>query len=169
MKTLITANSQQLSSSFHPGYAPLCLPTSYQYKTFREELLRNNIHLILILECQSNSYTSLTDGRRKTTYVTTTVYCDDSLLGWYRFEGDAGTRMPTTCPPVNRCGTSATGWLNGTHPTVAEGNVTREVCFSWTGNCCWQSTNIQVRNCGSYFVYNINGLPRCNMAYCGID
>jgi len=68
--------------------------------------------------------------------------------GWFRFQGDAGTKMTTTCVPYLRCGTDAPGWLDGDHPAVADGTVTRSVCFSWKPNCCVWSINIQVRNCG---------------------
>jgi hypothetical protein len=26
--------------------------------------------------------------------------------------------MPEACPPMQRCGSSAPGWLNGSHPTI---------------------------------------------------
>ena len=82
-------------------------------------------------------------------------------------EGSAGTRMPTSCPPTYRCNTDATGWLNGGHPTVADGQVGRQVCFHYSGNCCLWSTNIKVRNCGSYYVYYLSGTPTCALRYCG--
>ena len=31
--------------------------------------------------------------------------------GWFRFEGDAGLMMTTSCPPKDRCNTAAPGWL----------------------------------------------------------
>ena len=77
--------------------------------------------------------------------------------------------MPTACVPINRCNTRATGWLNANHPTVADGQVTRQVCFHWNSNCCYWSTNIQVRNCGEYFVYLLSGTPGCSLRYCGTD
>ena len=80
--------------------------------------------------------------------------------------------MAATCVPTNRCGTHATGWLNGVHPTVSEGIVTRQVCFNWSGGCCVWSINIQVRNCNGYFVYYISGTPSvhpCHLRYCGAD
>ena len=52
--------------------------------------------------------------------------------------------MPTSCPPTYRCGTHATGWLNGGHPTVADVRASRQVCFHWDSNCCHWSTNIKV-------------------------
>ena len=86
-------------------------------------------------------------------------------------EGSAGTRMPTSCPPTYRCNTDATGWLNGGHPTVADGQVGRQVCFHYSGNCCLWSTNIKVRNCGSYYVYYLSGTPNgfCPLRYCGTN
>ncbi|KAL9961350.1 hypothetical protein ACROYT_G030270 [Oculina patagonica] len=125
-------------------------------------------HLVVTDECTSHS--SLTGSDRKTTYVEKrSSWCDSSLNGWYRFQGGAGTRMPTSCPPTYRCGTAATGWLNGGHPTVADGKVTRQVCFHYSSNCCYRSTNIQVRNCGSFYIYYFSGTPGCNLRYCGSD
>ena len=38
---------------------------------------------------------------------------------------------------------------------------------SWTAGCCEFSTNIKVRNCGSYYVYYLNGIPTCYGRYYG--
>ena len=98
--------------------------------------------------------------------------CDSQLSqGWYRLREDAGTKMATSCVPENRCKTDHTGWLDGDHPTVAEGQVTRRVCFRKNSNCCKWSINIKVRNCGDYFVYFLNGTPnsKCNLRYCTTD
>ena len=119
------------------------------------------------LECQT--YQTLTSSKRKATWSSSSVECDSSKSGWYRFTEGAGRKMPTTCVPMNRCNTHATGWLNGNHPTVADGQVTRQVCFHWSSNCCYWSTNIQVRNCGEYFVYLLSGTPGCSLRYCGTD
>ena len=128
------------------------------------------IYFFSISECQN--YGSLNSGERKITYTNGVSNCDDGIgPGWFRFEGSAGTRMPTSCPPYYRCGTCATGWLNGGHPTVADGQVSRQVCFHWTSGCCEWSTNIKVRNCGSYYVYYLSGTPsgHCYLRYCGTD
>ena len=96
--------------------------------------------------------------------------CDDSLsTGWYRFGGGAGTKMPTSCVPNQRCGTLAPGWMNGAHPTVAQGKVTRKVCYNWSSNCCSWSNNIEVVNCGLYYVYKLSPPPICTLRYCGSD
>ncbi|XP_078382572.1 uncharacterized protein LOC144665240 isoform X2 [Oculina patagonica] len=121
-----------------------------------------------VTECQN--YTSLTSADRKINY-NTSVTCDNYLVpGWFRFQGAAGTRMPTSCPPTWRCNTHATGWLNGGHPTVADGKVTRQVCFHWDSNCCLWSDNIQVRDCGSFYVYYLSPPSAgCSLRYCGTD
>ena len=91
---------------------------------------------------------------------------DGSLVtGWYRFQGAAGDQMSDKCVPEYRCGTRYPVWLNGTHPTVAEGVVTRKVCLSVNDDCCWVINIIKVKNCGSYYAYE---LPWTHpFRYCG--
>ena len=95
--------------------------------------------------------------------------CDqkDLTKGWYRFNGEAGSAMPTKCVPSNYCGAHAPGWMQGAHPTQAEGAVTRKVCYHWTKNCCQWSNNIRVRNCGDFYVYELDKTPVCSLRYCG--
>lgn len=121
------------------------------------------------LECLS--YVILDSGTRKSTYDTEEETCDRYLLspGWFRFQGDAGTRMATTCVPTNKCGTESTGWLEDNHPTVADGKVNRKVCFGDHGNCCRNSIFIPVRNCGSFYVYYLLSPPVCDLGYCSTD
>ena len=75
--------------------------------------------------------------------------------------------MPTSCVPKNRCGTHATGWLNGSHPSVEEGIVTRRVCYHWNSNCCNWKNDIQIQNCGAFYVYRLVKTPVCWLRYCG--
>ena len=77
--------------------------------------------------------------------------------------------MADSCPKIHHCSTDSPGWLNGTHPTVAEGIVQRKVCFLQHLNgtdCCYFSKNISVRNCGAFYVYHLDP-PRCYSRYCG--
>ena len=99
---------------------------------------------------------------------------DDLVPGWYRFQGAAGDQMADKCVPTNYCGTHWPGWLNGTHPTVAEGVVMRKVCYHYwyhygyeSSYCCYWSNNIRVRNCGAFFVYELQKPPGCDFRYCG--
>ena len=121
------------------------------------------------LECLS--YSNLTSATRKTTYHTPDgkESCDAVLdEGWFRFQGDAGTKMPTSCVPDWRCGTVQPGWLSGSHPTETEGEVERTVCFRRGNDCCQHSIAIKVRNCGSYYIYYLFK-TKCNHRYCSTD
>ncbi|XP_044165767.1 uncharacterized protein LOC114963338 isoform X2 [Acropora millepora] len=94
--------------------------------------------------------------------------CDNYLpFGWYRFRGAAGTQMPTKCVGKNRCSSHAPGWLSASHPSVEDGIVTAKVCFHWTSGCCTWSTNIRVRNCSGFYVYELRPPPTCWLRYCG--
>ena len=99
--------------------------------------------------------------------------CDLFLYGWYRFTGNAGDRILSTCPSVvsalnNSCGSYYKGWLNNQElPTVGEGTVNRSVCFSPPGSCaCSYDRGIRIRNCGGFYVYYLDGVPKCNARYC---
>ncbi|KAL9967107.1 hypothetical protein ACROYT_G025275 [Oculina patagonica] len=114
------------------------------------------------------NYTVLSEADRAQGNAVANNSCDGDLVtGWYRFQGAAGDRMPDTCVLQYRCGIMAPGWLNGAHPTVAEGVVTRKVCYSFWDDCCYWSNNIKVQNCGGYFVYELQRPPGYYLRYCG--
>ena len=94
--------------------------------------------------------------------------CNNALVtAFYRFNGTAGSKMPTSCVPSNNCNTAATGWLNGTHPTPKDGVVNRIVCFNWNSNCCNWQVSIKVKNCGLFYVYRLmKPPPGCQLRYC---
>ena len=117
-------------------------------------------------------YKNLSDANRKISYVTPhgSEFCDKQLpFGWYRFVGASGTKMPTTRVPAYRCGTDWSGWLEGAHPTVEDGEVRRTVCFSARPTGCKYSEVTIVKNCGSYFIYKLLQPLKCNSRYCGTD
>ena len=120
--------------------------------------------------CSNYKVLSSADRSQENT-AQSNVRCDQQDLptvsGWYRFMGAAGNQIADRCVPAKRCGTHATGWLSGNHPTVEEGVVTRKVCYSWLDNCCRFSNNIRVKNCGDYFVYELHWPPGCSLRYCG--
>ena len=93
----------------------------------------------------------------------------DSSLGvaWYRFRGAAGIALPESCPPLDRCNAHYPGWLNGNHPTVADGEVTRTVCYHYGDICCNWTNTIKVRNCGDFYVYELQPSPSSYLRYCG--
>ena len=110
-------------------------------------------------------------------------HCDRYFDKWYRFWGEAGNRMLEKCPRVDNqlvfyCGAYYHGWLNATNPVPLDGTVNRTMCFSDITTCnCKQSIakTIQMRNCGSYFVYKLYDLGDIcrrdlanNARYCGM-
>ena len=135
-------------------------------------ILQNFLNFYLTFSADPCYYhQSLSDASRKSSYVTPSdkEECDKQLLeGWYRFKGAAGTKMPTTRVPAFRCDTVRSGWLDGAHPTVEDGEVQRKVCFSDRSTGCINSREIFVKNCGSYFVYKLYP-PVCPSRYCGTD
>ena len=94
---------------------------------------------------------------------------------WYRFVEPAGTQLADSIVPHSHCGTSATGWLNGTHPTNLGENVIRNVCFSYVDspsleiNYCWKNIDVEIRKCEGFFLYKFKEVPgsQCNSKYCG--
>ncbi|XP_060678492.1 mucin-5AC-like isoform X2 [Hemiscyllium ocellatum] len=94
--------------------------------------------------------------------------CDVQLKhGWYRFKSSGGWKMPEVAVPPRHCSTRGTAWLQGSHPTVADGEVTRRVCINWDKNPCYWVHEIKIKNCSSYFVYELKALPQC-AAYCTV-
>ena len=91
------------------------------------------------------------------------------IIGWYKMEGPAGTKLPEEIIADQHCGTYATGWLNGDHPTTLNEIVDREVCFSYQNgsqNPCPRKTQIQIINCGDFYLYNLDDTPLCFLRYC---
>ena len=74
-------------------------------------------------------------------------------------------RMPIKCPAKRRCSTHAPGWLQGGHPTVAQGTVSRKVCYHWSRGCCQWSNNIRSGIVGLFMSMNWRG-PACSLRYC---
>ena len=131
------------------------------------------IYLCTFFFCKADvcqDYQTLNDADRKYDFASEYPYQGDNTLdGWYRFQGAAGTQMVTTCPSMNRCGAIFTGWLSNGHPTVTEGIVFRIVCFRKFTDCCKEKVTIQVKNCGSYYIYKWYGPQSAQSRYCGTD
>ncbi|XP_076864067.1 uncharacterized protein LOC143516403 [Brachyhypopomus gauderio] len=117
-----------------------------------------------------NDYTSLDQPWRANTAPGLGI-CDVEFNwnGWYRLlYNGMDVRMAESCVDVNRCGTYYPIWLNGPHPQVEDGVVTRQVCSNAGSDCCFYKSNpIRVKACpGNYYVYEIVRPMFCNMAYC---
>ncbi|XP_049325470.1 uncharacterized protein LOC107197226 [Astyanax mexicanus] len=115
------------------------------------------------------SYTTLDQPWRATNGSQMSI-CDDNFNwnGWYRLlYNGMNIRMPESCINYNRCGTFATFWLNGSHPQISDGIITRQACGSWINNCCTWSVSIRLKACkGNYYVYEFVKPNVCIAAYC---
>ena len=127
--------------------------------------------------CLDRDYKDLDDPSRGSDYYG--KYCDDSMMlpspdwegpGLYRIVQPAGLVLPEHPVGYGHCSTEATGWLNGSHPTEPGETVERTVCFQGISNmtCAWQQ-EIQVTNCGDYFLYGLQEVPVCYARYCSSD
>ncbi|KAI4871597.1 hypothetical protein NFI96_004106 [Prochilodus magdalenae] len=117
-----------------------------------------------------NNYTSLNQPWRGTN-ETGGSFCDSNFIstGWYRLlYNGMNIRMPESCVNRSRCGTDITLWLNGSHPQIEDGIVTRGVCGNSGSDCCYfSSTPIRVKSCpGNYYVYEFVRPFTCNSVYC---
>ena len=118
----------------------------------------------------------LDEKERNHKVKTTNGYWGDNRLhdkwlgpGWYRMLPPAGTRIPEQHAGYPYCGTSASGYLKGSHSNINPGQtVSRTVCFDGSIPSCAYSTQIKVRNCGNYFLYYlVNTTPAMyNIGYC---
>ena len=96
--------------------------------------------------------------------------CDskDLVTGWYRLQGAVVGDWTTDKNDLKgECGVDYQGWDNGSHPTVTEGAVTRKVCFSFNKSCCLWGNLIKVKNCSSYYVYELHKNSANFLRHCG--
>ena len=99
--------------------------------------------------------------------------------GWYRMMEPAGTIIPENPVNVNSCGTYSPGWLNGTHPKTEGETVKRTVCFNFEGHydaqvskndpICYRRSQIEIKNCGDFYIYNLPDTVACPLRYCSIS
>ena len=110
------------------------------------------------------NYKSINDFSRDVHFLLKPPYAaaDHNVLSeykWYRFSGEFGGQLPTTCVVENHCGAQAPGWLNGSLPSREAGIVRREVCFYANEDCCHTKTTVFIRQCVGYFVYVLQNVP----------
>lgn len=70
--------------------------------------------------------------------------------------GEAGNALAAIdVPPKDTCGTKVQLYLAENHPTPSDGVVTRKVCAASGHNNCKHRKNIQVINCGVFYLYKL--------------
>ncbi|XP_056324994.1 uncharacterized protein LOC130238112 [Danio aesculapii] len=115
-------------------------------------------------------YTSLDDPQRATDNFYSSNMCDYNVdwNGWYRlFYNGQSVQMPDFCVGDGMCGSTHPLWLNGSHPRLEDGVVTRQVCSPTRNDCCGSRSHpIQVKACpGNYYVYQFVKPQQCS-SYC---
>ena len=113
------------------------------------------------------------DGKLESPEQGNVKYGDWKGPKWYRFSKQAGDRMLDSPPKYGSCGTERSGWLTGGHPEKIDKPEFKKVCFVGRNDNCTESTEIQVQNCGTYFMYKLVEMPHmCRVgakkAYCGV-
>ena len=125
----------------------------------------------------SPTYLVLDDPKRNMNFAYDDALCCDNSdssfkspdwrgPNWYRVVSPAGSKIPETDVEPRHCNTFATGWLNGTHPSIPHEVVSRTICFHTTGDSCDYTTDVKIRNCGEYFLYYLSEVPICDLRYC---
>lgn len=95
------------------------------------------------------------------------LLCDRTLVkGWYQFAGSQ--KLTTTCVKPYHCGTHIPLWMNGTEPSVADGIVSRQICgpHAVNSDCCYYKDTVRVKNCGTFFAYELKPARGCSYSYC---
>merc|ERR1712154_651240 len=93
--------------------------------------------LFALLPPECNEYLELNDTSRNTEQPSF-LNCDDiddifhspdwAGTNWYRMTEPAGTQMPESSPGYQSCGTYYPGWVQDTHPEVAEQSKEVKIC-----------------------------------------
>ena len=117
---------------------------------------------------QCSSYSTINDVTRLTTAAGSNV-CDTSTftpnITWVRFSGAGGTLLATSPPPQPQCGTQATGWYSSSLPSEGM-TINGTVCYVYNSNNCNWSNQINVTNCGGFYVFGLIAPPQCSLRYC---
>ncbi|OWF43889.1 von Willebrand factor D and EGF domain-containing protein [Mizuhopecten yessoensis] len=118
--------------------------------------------------CVEGQYVVIDDVRRRPIYNPGQL-CDDRLSpGWYRFLlNGTDAEIPTACVESKSCGTFAPVWLRLPAkglPLPGE-TTTGEGCANYEG-CCAFSFPVVIRNCRDFFIYKLDWIYGCPVAYC---
>ena len=140
-------------------------------------MISNSFFCYYTGHCNHINYAILNDPKRNRNYNESDASpdCDDSTVAgdwiggdaWYRFADPAGSQLADSIVPTHHCGTHATGWLNGTHPVTLGENVIGQVCFHWSDNPCRWNTDVEIKQCGEFYIYKFTAASTCRLKYCG--
>lgn len=123
------------------------------------------------LPSQCSSVITNTDFHRNIGYTgcSGSCYCE-SLSGWYRFSGAAGTKILSRPPSVGQCAAVYPAWFNGTLPTTVGGTSIGTGCVNLNGALCSTSYTIPIvlaTNCNTFYAYYIpSSFSYCYVRFC---
>ncbi|XP_067947854.1 uromodulin-like [Watersipora subatra] len=100
-------------------------------------------------------------------------------LGWFRFTGDAGTRLQNTCPRLGSCGTQIPYWTDATMPEKVKEVVTITVYgserrYNKPDKCKLNPRPLEVMRCSNRtqfdFIYRVPSdyTEFCSSAFCSM-
>ena len=76
--------------------------------------------------------------------------------------GNAGNALASrNKPSKGSCGTMVRLYLKDSHPLFGEGEVTLKVCAADGNAACEYEMNIQVVNCGAFYLYKLHNFREC--------
>ena len=76
--------------------------------------------------------------------------------------GNAGNALASkNVPSQGSCGTMVRLYLMDDHPLLGEGEVTLRVCAADGNTACEHDMNIQVINCGAFYLYKLHDFREC--------
>ncbi|XP_077999980.1 von Willebrand factor D and EGF domain-containing protein-like [Glandiceps talaboti] len=123
--------------------------------------------------CEMNKFEDINDRYRSKTFNSsnwfnmTDFICDGDLEeGWYRFSSDAGDEIPTSCVEVGMCGTKYPVWIDDQIGNYQNITQVRGCINKGSTDCCDESVDIQVKDCGNFTVYKLKPLQDCPSGYC---
>ena len=132
-----------------------------------------SLHLLISENpCESGGINYLRRKGRSVTHTGATQQCDyrtlrDKWKSWHKVTGSAGNALAAVdVPAEGTCGTKVRLYLNESHPTPGDGQVTRQVCSATTENICDKKVDIDVINCGAFYLYKlVEFSPSCEPAW----
>ena len=125
------------------------------------------IHPLLLGNPCDGNYQHLDQSDRPESFTSSTDKCDDDDITdwniWYRVSGSAGNALASkNPPPIKSCGTEVPVYLKDDHPDFDDGEKTLSVCTVTQSSSCFVERNIQVINCGAFYLYNLVRIRPCN-------
>ncbi|XP_069130782.1 oncoprotein-induced transcript 3 protein-like isoform X2 [Argopecten irradians] len=119
--------------------------------------------------CQVTNHVTLNGQWRSINNIinpSETANCDSTMSDtWYRVESHILGEIATAPPSEYSCGTRYPIWMGDVFPGPGQ-TRTVQVCFSTNFNTCESPWTIDVKNCETFYVYQLTRPSKCPSAYC---